>query len=233
MWVLYIVGSCLRKNTSANMSHNAYVQGLLENGCHVDILMAKDSWGNEDSKLPIWEDACYYAYSATAPQDKIRNWVRKLIPEKKSAEPTDVAASSAPSVSDCQRSSLPSWMKQVFYWIFPNDPCYPLERTWLVNASRFHSETKYDLVISNSSPAASHKLAYQLLQDKKISCTRWIQIWEDPWYADLYSSKRQIIFDIEGEYENLCKNQHNMQLKLCRQQVCQSYNNSCSQCIQQ
>lgn len=197
MQVLYIVGSCLRKNTSANMSHNAYVQGLLENGCNVDILMAKDSWGNEDSKLPIWENACYYAYPATAPQDKIRNWVRKLIPEKKAAKTTNVAASPAPSVSDCQRSRLRSWMKQVFYWIFPNDPCYPLERTWLANASRFHSQTKYDLVISNSSPAASHKLAYQLLQAKKISCTRWIQIWEDPWYADLYSSKSQIIFQEE------------------------------------
>lgn len=179
------------------MSHNAYIQGLLENSCNVDILMAKDSWGNEDSKLPIWEDVCYYAYSATAPQDKIRNWVRKLIPEKKAAKTTNVAASPAPSVSDCQKSRLRSWMKQVFYWIFPNDPCYPLERTWLVNASRFHSQTKYDLVISNSSPAASHKLAYQLLQDKKISCTRWIQIWEDPWYADLYSSKSQIIFQEE------------------------------------
>ena len=30
MKVLYIVGSCLYNNTSANMSHNAYVQGLLE-----------------------------------------------------------------------------------------------------------------------------------------------------------------------------------------------------------
>ncbi len=40
MDVLYVVGSCLTKNTSANMSHNAYVQGLLENGCNVDIIMA-------------------------------------------------------------------------------------------------------------------------------------------------------------------------------------------------
>lgn len=37
------------------MSHNAYVQGLLENGCDVDILMAKDSWGQQDSKLPTWK----------------------------------------------------------------------------------------------------------------------------------------------------------------------------------
>ena len=90
------------------MSHNAYVQGLLENKCTVDILMAKDSWGNEDSKLPIWKDACYYAYPATAPQDKIRNWARKLIPEKKHAESIGVVASETPSASGHQRAELRS-----------------------------------------------------------------------------------------------------------------------------
>ena len=48
MRVLYVVGSCLTKNTSANMSHNGYVQGLLENACQVDILMSEDSWGVQD-----------------------------------------------------------------------------------------------------------------------------------------------------------------------------------------
>ena len=44
------------------MSHNGYVQGLLENGCQVDILMAVDSWGQTDDLLPHWEDAKYYCY---------------------------------------------------------------------------------------------------------------------------------------------------------------------------
>lgn len=55
MKVLYITGSCLTKNTSANMSHNGYVQGLLENGAEVTILMANDSWGKTDNKLHKWK----------------------------------------------------------------------------------------------------------------------------------------------------------------------------------
>ena len=72
MKVLYVVGTCLTRNTSANMSHNGYVQGLLENGCEVDILMAKDSWGQEDKGLRKWEDATYYVYDSETFLSKLR-----------------------------------------------------------------------------------------------------------------------------------------------------------------
>ena len=49
MRVLYVTGACLLKNTSANMSHNAYVKGLIDNGADLDIIMASDSWGESDS----------------------------------------------------------------------------------------------------------------------------------------------------------------------------------------
>ena len=54
MKVLYVVGTNLSMNTSANISHNAYVQGLLENGCEVDILMSSSSWGQKDESLPVF-----------------------------------------------------------------------------------------------------------------------------------------------------------------------------------
>ena len=63
---------------------------------------------------------------------------------------------------------------------------YPLEKRWLKNASKFKGKTEYDLVISNSSPAASHKLVAILKNRERIRFKRWIQIWEDPWYFDLY-----------------------------------------------
>lgn len=197
MRVLYVVGSCLMKNTSANMSHNAYVQGLLENGCEVDILMSKDSWGQQDSKLPTWEKAKYHCYPSTAPQDKVRLWVQKLLPsptldkvksdEKQNALPENM------SEAHSLKAKLRSGLKGLYYRCFPNDPLYPLDWVWLKKASHFHSTSEYDLVVSNSSPAASHKLVLLLLQAKRISFRRWVQIWEDPWYADLYSCKDQMI----------------------------------------
>lgn len=201
MRVLYVVGSCLTKNTSANMSHNAYVQGLLENGCQVDILMAKNSWGQQDSKLPTWEKAKYYCYPSTAPQDKVRLWVRKLLPsptlEKFKSDGRQNSLPESISETHSLKAKLRSGLKGLYYHCFPKDPLYPLDRVWLKKASRFHSTFEYDLVVSNSSPAASHKLVLLLLQAKKISFKRWVQIWEDPWYADLYGLKNQMIFQEE------------------------------------
>ena len=51
MKVLYVTGACLSKNTSANMSHNAFLLGLIESNCEIDVIMANDSWGKEDTEL--------------------------------------------------------------------------------------------------------------------------------------------------------------------------------------
>lgn len=206
MRVLYVVGSCLTKNTSANMSHNAYVQGLLENNCEVDILMAEDSWGQQDNKLPSWDEANYFCYPATAPQDKVRTFARRVLPAKGRQSSTNDNVLNASSrripLDDKVRSQsvkdqIRSGLKYLYYKAFPADPIYPLNWYWLKKASKFQSTVEYDLVISNSSPAASHKLVYLLLKSKQLICKRWIQIWEDPWYADLYGNHDQAIFQEE------------------------------------
>ena len=80
MKVLYITGSCLTKNTSANMSHNGYVQGLLENGAEVTILMANDSWGKTDNKLHKWENAKYIEFNSVSFMDRSKvRLIRPLI----------------------------------------------------------------------------------------------------------------------------------------------------------
>lgn len=44
MRVLVVVGSNLKINTSANLCHKAYIQGLLENGYHVDMESTVRLW---------------------------------------------------------------------------------------------------------------------------------------------------------------------------------------------
>lgn len=195
MKVLYVVGSCLTKNTSANMSHNAYVQGLLENGCSVDILMAEDSWGQQDAGLPTWEKATYYRYPSVSWQDKLRKSMRSVIaaPSAPTAGANVDSAESKAESKVSMKSHVRALAKKAFYACFPQDPLYPLEKTWLKNASRFRSDKQYDLVISNSSPSASHKLVGMLLKNNQLVCKRWIQIWEDPWYFDLYGGHLESI----------------------------------------
>lgn len=186
MKVLFVVGTCLFKNTSANMSHNSYIQGLLENGCDVDILMKSDSWGQEDKCLPRWKNAKYYTFNSVSFADKLRSNIKKtsIISNISSAEQHNVH--NAELKRSVIKSKIRDFLKSAFYIFFKPGELYPLDKKWLKEAGKFKSDLKYDLVISNSSPAASHKLVVDLKRKKKIHFKRWIQIWEDPWYFDLY-----------------------------------------------
>lgn len=175
------------------MSHNGFVQGLLENGCHVDILMAADSWGAQDNALPVWDRAVYHCYPSTALQDRLRKKMRGSAVPSAPAAGTETAMQKQRSLSGTVKTAARAATKRLFYLCFPPHPLYPLEHTWLRKAGRFKSDAAYDLVVSNSSPAASHKLAGSLIRNKRITCKRWIQIWEDPWYSDLYGGHSEAV----------------------------------------
>ena len=198
MRVLYVTGACLTKNTSANMSHNSYLQGLIENGAMVEVVMAKDGWGSEDNKLPKFKDITYYEYESVSWADRLRSFVRKFFPigdSHKSTTPSSQGNSSKKATASNikRRKSLRDYVKSLFYILFNPDPVYPIHSVWLKNAQRFKSNTLYDLVISNSSPAASHKLVTLLKEKGQIHYKKWIQIWEDPWYYDLYGGRSEAI----------------------------------------
>lgn len=194
MNVLYIVGTCLSKNTSANMSHNAYIKGLLDNKCNVDVIMASDSWGEYDSALPRWNSVHYFEYKSASFIDKVR---MRISSELSVQKPESNLKSTKKSNSENGKKYLRGYLKKMYYTFFPLDPLYPLEKIWLKKATKFKSKKNYDLVISNSSPAASHKLVVNLSKKSRISYKRWIQIWEDPWYYDLYGGHSEKIKEEE------------------------------------
>lgn len=189
MRVLYITGSCLTRNTSANMSHNAFVKGFKDIGAEVDVIMASDSWGEIDTALPRIEGVEYIEFASKPVHEKTKELIRKLI-DKETDKKAGRKSSQEQVVSiqhkDNHRKSIRAELKKLYYTLFPSDPVYPLNRTWLRKAERFKSDKEYDIVVSNSSPAASHKLAEILIKSNRVKCRRWIQIWEDPWFYDLY-----------------------------------------------
>jgi len=192
--VLYVTGSCLTNNTSANMSHNAFIQGLIENGCDVDILMAKDSWGEADKGLPVWESANYYVFASLSLGERLRRRLHSMAKTESLTGPSQEIDTPAKSPGGVGWKTLArNAGKKAFYTVFKKDPLYPLEKEWLKNASRFHSDKHYDLVISNSSPAASHRLVCELKNKERVRFSRWIQIWEDPWYHDLYGGQPKAV----------------------------------------
>ena len=190
--VLYIVGLCLFNNTSANMSHNAFVQGFIDNGYDVDIVMPDNSWGARDAKLKKL-NANYYEYQFYSLADKIRMRFSYANPQRDTNR-----MSKASVVAETERKnrslkhSFRNIAKKCFYLLFKTDPRYGREVTWLKKAQRFSSDSEYDIVISNSCPEASHKLVLLLTQKRRIKYKRWIQIWEDPWFYDLYGGHTEI-----------------------------------------
>lgn len=199
MDVLYITAACLTKNTSANMSHNAFVQGLLENGASVDIIMANDSFGAEDSKLKRWDGVDYYEYNSVSFSDRAKRmissrWHQTPVSAGNDSGGDGVGAESR--MSDL-KVGFRKFCKKIFYLIFRQDPLYPLEKVWLSNASHFKSDKTYDLIISNSSPSASHRLAEMLIHRHQINYKRWIQIWEDPWFHGIYGGHSLMVLQEE------------------------------------
>lgn len=184
MKILYVTGSNLSKNTSANMSHNGYVQGLLENGVSLDIIMAGESYGEEDTKLKRWDGVHYFVYPSLSRIDKVRKHGRNVV--KADCSIAEDIQGTCESFHFSIKQQIRRFIKKLFYFIFKPDPIYTFERVWLTNARKFSCKKEYDLIVSNSSPAASHKLVEILLKKQRIRCKRWIQIWEDPWYHDLY-----------------------------------------------
>ena len=190
MKVLYVVGTNLSRNTSANISHNAYVQGLLENGCEVDILMSSSSWGEHDSSLPAWNEATYFTFNSVSLIDRLRDKTKHFFDKKMSVKSEQIIETDLPVELSKSRGNWKGYIrgiiKKSYALLFGTSRLYSLDRTWLKNASRFKKSMVYDLIISNSSPASSHKLVSNLLSKKRIKRTRWVQIWEDPWFHDLY-----------------------------------------------
>lgn len=176
------------------MSHNGYVQGLLENGAELDIIMASDSWGEADNKLKRWGGVRYFEYNSVSVADKIRDRIKSFIPQTSVSKATSTSTNTPnPATTTKQKISLRSMAKRAFYAIFKPDPVYPLNATWLKSAAKFKSNTEYDLVVSNSSPSTSHKLVSILTRKGHIKYKRWVQIWEDPWYHDLYGGHTEQI----------------------------------------
>lgn len=195
-----MTGACLDNNTSANMSHNAFVKGLLDNGAELDIIMASDSWGERDDVLKRQEGAKYYVYGSVSAQERMRRFGRRIFRHTDTDSATGQASSSDVSNPDggiSVRSSIRNIVKGVFNQLFKSDPVYPLYRTWLRNAVHFRQKLEYDLVVSNSSPSAGHRLVVDLTDKNRIKYKRWVQIWEDPWYYDLYSQKSEKILTEE------------------------------------
>lgn len=205
MKVLYITGNNLQYNNSANMSHNAFLKGLIDNGAAVDVIMAQIGYLKKDDSMPYFEEACYHEYKPTS---WINDFVEKLKNRRgNNTKEMEVAGGgnthqATPATSE---SPLKSNLRTLYYKSLKlYCGVHDQHIFWVKNAMEFRSDKEYDLILSNSSPNSAHLLAEKLIDSGHVKTKRWVQVWEDPWYFDLYGTKDKRVYKEEHRLLSKC-----------------------------
>lgn len=185
MKVLIINGDCIQVNSSANLCHLAYIRGLVEAGYELSLLSADENGYFKDEAMVIPSSVKKFSYPGIGLYERL-SFMKKKIP----ASPKSDSAESR-ELSAGNQKRLLSWMKG---WLRSLYGVHGLYAVFRRKARRFRPPETYDFMISISSPASSHALALDLIRSGHVKCKNWIQIWEDPWYSDLYVTGRDAVF---------------------------------------
>lgn len=174
MNILVISGYSPDFNSSANLSHNAFIEGFIKLGYEVDILC--HNFMDENSEgVPKFKNV--YTYDGISLYEK-------LAPQRTTDSSTSASSAqdnkTTPRVSIKQRI-LGKAKKAVRSMYGVYNPSI----VWYYRTKKFRANTKYDYVVSMGYPHVSHKVAAYLIKHKKVIATKWIQLWEDPWYYSL------------------------------------------------
>ena len=185
MKVLIIIGDCIQVNSSANLCHLAYIRGLVEAGYELSLLSADGDGYAKDEAMMIPPSVKRYSYPGIGLYERL-----SIIKKKISASPESASSGSQELNADNQMrflSKMKDWLRSLY-------GAHEIYAVFRRKARRFRSPETYDFLISISSPASSHALALDLISSGHVKCKNWIQIWEDPWYSDLYLKKRRAVF---------------------------------------
>lgn len=194
MNILIVVGTCLRQNTSANLCHICYINGLLELGHSVDLVSVDEKDWTIDKGIVFPKVTNSYTYYGLSLYEKLSIKKNKVVSENNSTEDGTTIASNK-SLKQILFSVVDKVKK---IWWYSYGP-YCTNKVWSNRASKFKSDKKYDYVISLAFPAASHRAVKKMIDKKNINYDKWIQIWEDPWSSDLlyYNGKFKMVENAE------------------------------------
>lgn len=175
MKILVIIGDCILTNSSANLCHAAYIQGLVNAGHSVTLLSADGRDYTLDQSVVIPPEVVQYTYYGVSLYEKLS--LRKRAATV-AAEISSPATRTAHGAFDVKRK-LKNLIRSLYG---PHGIYAPFVR----KAQRFKSGEEFDNILSISTPPSSHLLAHNLLKSGHIKGKHWIQIWEDPWHNDVY-----------------------------------------------
>lgn len=189
MKVLVINGSCLFVNSSANLCHLAYLQGLIDAGIDVSLLSASPQSYFTDSSMKIPDGVdCHHVQA-------ISLYERLSLAKRKTARDQVNNKGARATATGGHATRLQVVFRLLKDGVRGLYGPHGKEKTFYTKSKNFTCDIDFDYVLSISHPPVSHLVAYKLLKCNRIKAKHWIQIWEDPWYADAYGfNARKRIF---------------------------------------
>ena len=178
MRILVINGDCLTTNSSANLCHLSYIKGMLEAGHEVDLISANEKGKKVDASMVIPDGANSYTYNGVSLYERLSH--------KINGSSNDFKGSNVKKNGDDKKSFISHMKNSIKSAIRSCYGVYGIYKPFIKNALKFKSLELYDYVISIATPPSSHYIAYKLIKKGNIKTQKWIQIWEDPWYGDIY-----------------------------------------------
>lgn len=180
MKVLVINGDCVTRNSSANLCHMAYIRGLVNLGYEVTLLSADPKEYDVDKSMIIPSSVkCIYYYGTTI-------YEKMSISKSKSKEDNASLAWADYSTNESKLSIKSKLVNSAKNFVLSSYGIHGIYSKFVKKAQKFKSDTEYDIVLSLSTPVTSHLLTHNLLEAGHIKTKKWIQVWEDPWYVDVY-----------------------------------------------
>ena len=175
MQILVVSGYAPNKNSSANLSHNAFVEGLIKQGYKVDILCHSFDV-SDDISIPNFDKV--YTYNGLSLYEKLAQKNNRSGEKETSNESKDLSVGKSIGF----KSKCINTVKTMFWAMYG---VYNTTVVWYYRAKKFKTNTKYECIISMGYPPVSHRLTDCLLKHKHVFAKKWIQLWEDPWYYSL------------------------------------------------
>lgn len=148
---------------------------MLDAGHEVDLISAGTDDKKVDSSMAIPEGVNSYTYNGTSLYEKGSHALKNSTPAQSTEKPINRKIGLKSKIVRGIKSTIRSC-----YGI------YGIYKPFIKRAVKFKSSVEYDYVVSIATPASSHYIAYKLIKKGNVKTKNWIQIWEDPWYGDIY-----------------------------------------------
>lgn len=177
MRILVVSGYEPNNNSSANLSHNAFIEGFIKLGYKVDVLCHCFDIDNKNNNFDYPQFNEIYMYDGLSIYEKI----------SKNRSGGSLSLSSIDDVKSNKAKPkaieyLTKFLKKKIWSLYgPYNPSV----IWYYRTKKFKSDVYYDYVISMAYPQISHRVVAYLITKKRLKTKKWIQLWEDPWYNSL------------------------------------------------